>query len=125
MGKTSISLIGEESVFRVTRTLRDCKQRSLTVSKKTPTVSKQASPFHGRQGTLQGVWGNRFRIEFEPISDQFRTDFEMIPKFGFEPVWNPAKFSREAGGSAQVLRVHPLSATHGARPGEMQGVEGC
>ena len=27
------------------RTLRDCKQRSLTVSKKAPTVSKKASPY--------------------------------------------------------------------------------
>ena len=31
--------------LRPIRALRDCKQRSSTVSKKTPTVSKQASPF--------------------------------------------------------------------------------
>ena len=30
---------------RLIRALRDCKQRSLTVSKKAPTVSKKASPF--------------------------------------------------------------------------------
>ena len=29
---------------RLTRALRDCKQRSLTASKKAPTVSKNASP---------------------------------------------------------------------------------
>ena len=29
---------------RLIRALRDCKQRSLTVSKKAPTVSKKASP---------------------------------------------------------------------------------
>ena len=30
---------------RLIRAFRDCKQRSLTVSKKAPTVSKKASPF--------------------------------------------------------------------------------
>ena len=30
--------------MRLIRALRDCKQRSLTVSKKAPTVSKEASP---------------------------------------------------------------------------------
>ena len=30
---------------RLIRALRDCKQRSLTVSKEAPTVSKKASPF--------------------------------------------------------------------------------
>ena len=31
---------------RLIRALRDCKQRSLTVSKKAPTVSKKASPWN-------------------------------------------------------------------------------
>ena len=31
--------------MRLIRAFRDCKQRSLTVSKKAPTVSKRASPF--------------------------------------------------------------------------------
>ena len=30
--------------MRLIRALRDCKQRSLTVSKKAPSVSKKASP---------------------------------------------------------------------------------
>ena len=34
------------------RALRDCKQRSLTVSKKAPAVSKKASPF------LMSNWGH-------------------------------------------------------------------
>ena len=33
---------------RLIRALRDCKQRSLTVSKKAPTVSKKASPISHR-----------------------------------------------------------------------------
>ena len=36
------------------RALRDCKQRSLTVSKAAPTVSKKASPF-----SFLGRWGAR------------------------------------------------------------------
>ena len=48
--------------MRLIRPLRDCKQRSLTVSKKAPTVSKKASPNHnsfrddGKGGlSLRGV----------------------------------------------------------------------
>ena len=40
---------------RLIRALRDCKQRSLTVSNKVPTVSKKASPFEG--GHLTSIRG--------------------------------------------------------------------
>ena len=42
---------------RPIRALRDCKQRSLTVSKKAPTVSKTASPrrkWHSERGSEMG-----------------------------------------------------------------------
>ena len=40
----SWSFFAYSGKLRLIRTLKDCKQRSLTVSKKTPTVSKKASP---------------------------------------------------------------------------------
>ena len=40
----SWSLFPYSGKVRLIRALRDCKQRSLTVSKKAPTVSKKASP---------------------------------------------------------------------------------
>ena len=40
----SFLLSGKVRLIRALRALRDCKQRSLTVSKKAPTVSKKASP---------------------------------------------------------------------------------
>ena len=45
------------------RALRDCKQRSLTVSKKTPTVSKKASPtqkIFPSRSLLEGVANLQF-----------------------------------------------------------------
>ena len=41
----SWSFFAYSGKVRLIRALRDCKQRSLTVSKKAPTVSKRASPF--------------------------------------------------------------------------------
>ena len=46
---------------RLIRALRDCKQRSLTVSKKAPTVSKKAAPFFklsSRNITDAGHWSS-------------------------------------------------------------------
>ena len=43
---------------RLIRALRDCKQRSLTVSKKAATGSKKASPFQMRAGWISN--GRRF-----------------------------------------------------------------
>ena len=40
----SWSFFAYSGKVRLIRALRDCKQRSLTVSKKAPTVSKKASP---------------------------------------------------------------------------------
>ena len=40
----SWSFLAYSGKVRLIRALRDCKQRSLTVSKKAPTVSKKASP---------------------------------------------------------------------------------
>ena len=40
----SWSFFAHSGKVRLIRALRDCKQRSLTVSKKAPTVSKKASP---------------------------------------------------------------------------------
>ena len=40
----SWSFFAYSGKVRLIRALRDCKQRSLTVSKKVPTVSKKASP---------------------------------------------------------------------------------
>ena len=40
----SFSFFAYSGKVRLIRALRDCKQRSLTVSKKAPTVSKKASP---------------------------------------------------------------------------------
>ena len=39
---------------RLIRALRDCKQRSLTVSKKAPTVSKRASPLVFKENLSKG-----------------------------------------------------------------------
>ena len=39
------SFLAYSGKVRLIRTLRDCKQRSFTVSKKAPTVSTKASPF--------------------------------------------------------------------------------
>ena len=45
----SWSFFAYSGKVRLIRALRDCKQRSSTVSKKAPTVSKKASPyFYGR-----------------------------------------------------------------------------
>ena len=41
----SWSFFASNGKVRLIRALRDCKQRSLTVRKKAPTVSKKASPF--------------------------------------------------------------------------------
>ena len=41
----SFSFLACSGKVLLIRALRDCKQRSLTVSKKTPTVSKKASPY--------------------------------------------------------------------------------
>ena len=41
----SWSFFAYSGKVRLIRALRDCKQRSLTVSKKTPTASSKASPF--------------------------------------------------------------------------------
>ena len=40
----SFSFFAYSGKVRLIRALRDCKQRSLTVSKRTPTVSKRATP---------------------------------------------------------------------------------
>ena len=52
------------------RTLRDCKQRSLTVSKKAPTVSKKASPkSFGTDGRGQNLFFNYlgpFSVDLAP-----------------------------------------------------------
>ena len=40
---------------RLIRSLRDCKQRSLTVSKKAPSVSKKTSPHFNSSG-FSGLW---------------------------------------------------------------------
>ena len=40
---------------RLIRALRDCKQRSLTVSKKAPTVSKKLPPRKGRSKEFQEI----------------------------------------------------------------------
>ena len=44
--------------MRLIRGLRDCKQRSLTVSKKAPTVSKKASPIFLKpwEGHFSSIW---------------------------------------------------------------------
>ena len=42
------SFLAYSGKLRLTRALRDCKQRSLTVSKKAPTVSKKTSPKFNR-----------------------------------------------------------------------------
>ena len=51
---------------RLKRALRDCKQRSLTVSKKAPTVSKKASPLKKLQQMLRvvDVEGYEWRCRF-------------------------------------------------------------
>ena len=55
---------------RLIRALRDCKQRSLTVSKKAPTLSKKASPllFLGPGGSPLGcssVSGRQWRLPWK------------------------------------------------------------
>ena len=45
----SWSFFAYSGKLRLIRALRDCKQRSLTVSKKAPTVSKKASPNRNRR----------------------------------------------------------------------------
>ena len=51
------------------RALRDCKQRSLTVSKKTPTVSKKVSPlFISRDACRDSCWRKLFRTCFCGVS---------------------------------------------------------
>ena len=40
---------------RLIRALRDCKRRSLTVSKKAPTVSKKVSPVHNSSARNSGA----------------------------------------------------------------------
>ena len=44
----NLSLFAYNEKVRLISALRDCKQRTLTVSKKAPTVSKEASPFSKR-----------------------------------------------------------------------------
>ena len=48
--------------MRVIRALRDCKQRSLTVSKKAPTVSKKASP----DFKSLGLWASKMAAKPPP-----------------------------------------------------------
>ena len=45
----SWSFLAYSGKVRLIRALSDCKQRSLTVSKKAPTVSKKASPEKNRK----------------------------------------------------------------------------
>ena len=50
------------------RALRDCKQRSPTVSKKAPTVSKKASPiFESFSSHLGSLWGGTPGITLESL----------------------------------------------------------
>ena len=54
-----LELFGLQWEVRLISALRDCKQRSLTVSKKTPTVSRKASPlffFSARISELSRRW---------------------------------------------------------------------
>ena len=54
-GKASLLTVGAfllaySGKVRLIRALRDCKPRSLTVNKKTPTVSKKTSPLEFKRG---------------------------------------------------------------------------
>ena len=57
----SWSLFADIGKARLIRALRDCKQRSLTVSKKAPTVRKQASPFEISHGHSQSTLHRHFQ----------------------------------------------------------------
>ena len=68
------------------RALRDCKQRSLTVSKKAPTVNKKASPFKNPpfsffNGGGTGILNQQFVIKFFQVSGEK----EYAP-----PPWHPS-----------------------------------
>ena len=56
------------------RALRDCKQRSFTVSKKTPTVSKKTSPlFFSLSGYFLHWSGKTDPVQFKNLKKGFRT----------------------------------------------------
>ena len=76
----SWSFFAYSGKVRLVRAFRDCKQRSLTVSKKAPTVSKKASPFidsvHTRcivktSGFTRGVCKNRGFVKFKGFLVEF------------------------------------------------------
>ena len=67
----SWSFFAYSGKVRLIRALRDCKQRSLTVSKKAPTVSKKASPGHNYLTSAGGALntGGICAMQSLPISD--------------------------------------------------------
>ena len=72
----SFSFFAYSGKVRLIRGLRDCKQRSLTVSKKAPTVSKKASP------VFQGL-GNLWCV---PFPDLWFTSFSLVvPRTWYTP----------------------------------------
>ena len=83
----SWSFFAHSGKVRLIRALRDCKQRSLTVSKKAPTVSKKTKPFQkewyfqGRERGSAQIGG--FPWESDPQKLCFgRGEESMGKKFG-------------------------------------------
>ena len=76
----SWSLFACSGKVRLIRSLRDCKQRSFTVSKKTPTVSKKASPiFWGKEQGKEGQGDAQFlrARAFQELSGMFRSSASL------------------------------------------------
>ena len=93
----SYSFFAYSGKVRLIRALRGCKQRSLTVSKKAPTVSKKASP------VLVSLGGSQTSPDLLETPWTSQNFVENPPKFlSHFPTTSLNAFSEQSRGSPEV-----------------------
>ena len=80
----SWSFFAYSGKMHLIRALRDCKQRSLTVSKKAPTVSKKASPQKLPPHCLETIFDSRFASP--NLSPKMPPKLSLPPREGIFPL---------------------------------------